>query len=637
MVLFNEMCMTEKFSLNREFQDLFDEAVGMGLSSEIRECSNRYDKGEFLASGGMKRISKTVDRLTDRLIAKATLKDTSDPVRVERFFHEARICASLEHPNIVPVYDIGYDEDNQPFFTMKLIQGQSLNELIKEKKSSRTEMLDAFVKICDAVAYAHSRGVIHRDLKPDNIQISSFGEVLVCDWGLARRDEKDFNISDNGESPSAPVTYDGTVQGTPGFMAPEQARGENEMIGQHSDIYSLGSILYFILTGKPPYNEPDPKSTLSKTAEGDFETPNKIDPTLPLSLNAVCMKAMALEIDKRYKNAEDLRDDILKYLHGYATSAEEIGSWGLFKLLMARNRMASLTITSSLIVIFSLTAWFIISISMREKRAIASEAAAESALEKFLKAEEVKHRLTKEAAPRMLERAHEYLHTYQFEKGLEICNFAIDLDYNLTEAHNRKAYILLSLMRFKEALKEFRIAGFPEGQKAVVATKKCIEHFGDRSDFNLQDFKWIVNTYNSLDMKQMMNEQIYSPVMNKLSLEERRQFAEHVIKLQNPKLNSISFHENKAEVDWSKITNVNGFYKTGISEIDCRFTNRIEDVLVIKGLPLETLYWPRFGPGEFLPYLKKCNDLKQLYLPQKKFSKKELKQINPNIEITFYK
>ena len=503
--------MTEKFSLNRDFSDLFDEAVGMGLSQEIKDCPQRYDEGEFLASGGMKRISVTVDQMTGRPVAKAMLKDNSDAVRVEKFFHEARICASLEHPNIVPVYDIGYDEDELPFFTMKLIHGKTLNELIKEKSATRTELLEAYVKICDAMAYAHSRGVIHRDLKPDNIQISSFGEVLVCDWGLARRDDKEIELDDNMESPCAPVTYDGLVQGTPGYMSPEQARGEKESIDHRSDIFSLGSILYFILTRKPPFNEVKPDDTLLKTSKCDFISPEKVDSTVPSALSAVCLKAMSLDPESRYTSAEQLRDDILKFLHGYATSAEEIGTWGLFKLLLARNRMITLTLTTSFIIIFALTIWFIISISMREQRALASEKAAENALEKFLKAEEMKHRLTKEAAPRILERAQKYLHTYEFEKGLEICNFAIDLDYNLKDAHSRKAYILLSLLRFEEALKEFRTAGFPENQKAVIATKKCIERFGKKKDFVLEDFIWIIQTYHSLKMKKMINEQTFSP------------------------------------------------------------------------------------------------------------------------------
>ena len=628
--------MTEKFSLNRDFSDLFDEAVGMGLSQEIKDCPQRYDEGKFLASGGMKRICVTTDQMTGRPVAKAMLKNDADPVKIEKFFHEARICASLEHPNIVPVYDIGYDDQEQPFFTMKLIKGKSLNELIKEKSAQRTEMLEAFVKICDAIAYSHSRGIIHRDLKPDNIQISSFGEVLVCDWGLARRDGKDFETDEESQSPSAPVTYDGMVQGTPGYMSPEQARGEKENIDHFTDIYSLGSILYFILTGKPPYNEPNPKDTLAKTAKGDYPLPEKQDPTVPSALSAVCCKAMAKNPSERYQSAEHLRDDILKYLHGYATSAESISFWGIFKLLMARNRMVSLTLLSSLIVIIALSIWFIISISMREQRAIASEAAAESALEKFLKAEELKHRLTKEAAPRILERAQKYLHTYEFEKGLEICNFAIDLDYNLKDAHSRKAYILLSLLRFEEALVEFRTAGFTETHKAVVATKRCLEHFGTRKDFILEDFLWIIQTYHSLSMKKMINEQTFSPVMNKLTLEERRAYAKQALKIQNPNLGEVSFTENEAVLEWSKLTNASGLYKTEITKLDFRNIKLLEDIIVIKGLPLTEMYWPPTEPEDYLVYLKKCKTLKTLYLPKGIFKKSELNQIPSTIKIKSY-
>lgn len=628
--------MTEKFSLNRDFSDLFDEAVGMGLSQEIKDCPQRYDEGEFLASGGMKRICVTTDQMTGRPVAKAMLKDNSDSVRVEKFFHEARICASLEHPNIVPVYDIGYDEDELPFFTMKLINGQSLNELIKQKSSSRTQLLEAYVKICDAMAYAHSRGIIHRDLKPDNIQISSFGEVLVCDWGLARRDGKEIEVEDNLESPSAPVTYDGIVQGTPGYMSPEQARGEKNHIDHHTDIYSLGSILYYILTGKPPYNEVNPKDTLTKTSKGEFSSPEIIDPTVSSALSAVCLKAMSFTSEDRYSKAEELRDDILKYLHGYATSAEEVGTWGLFRLLLARNRVITLTLVTSLIIIIALSIWFIFSISMREQRALASEAAAESALEKFLNAEELKHRLTKEAAPRILERAQKYLHTYEFEKGLEICNFAIDLDYNLKDAHSRKAYILLSLLRFKEALKEFKTAGFSEKQKAVVATKRCIEHFGNRKGFVLGDFLWIIKTYHSLGMKKMINEQTFSPIMNNLILEERRVYSKEALRIQNPHLGEVSFTENTVILDWNNLTNASGLYKTQITKLDFRKIKLLEDIIVIKGLPLKEMYWPPISPEDYLVYLKKCKTLESLYLPKAIFKKSELKQIPAKINVQYY-
>ena len=629
--------MTEKFSLNRDFSDLFDEAVGMGLSQDIKDCPQRYNEGKFLASGGMKRICVTTDQMTGRPVAKAMLKDNSDSVRVEKFFHEARICASLEHPNIVPVYDIGYDKDDLPFFTMKLIKGKSLNELIKERSATRTELLESYVKICDAMAYAHSRGIIHRDLKPDNIQISRFGEVLVCDWGLARKDDlEEIEMDDNLESPCAPVTIDGLVQGTPGYMSPEQAKGEKDSIDFRSDIFSLGSILYFILTAKPPFNELKPEDTLNKTCKCDFLPPENLDSTVPKALSAVCLKAMALDPQLRYDSAEALRDDILKYLHGYATSAEEIGTWGLFKLLLARNRVVTLTLTTSFIIIIALIIWFIISISMREQRALASEAAAESALEKFLQAEEVKHRLTKDAAPRILERAQKYLHTYEFEKGLEICNFAIDLDYNLKDAHSRKAYILLSLLRFNEAIQEFRTAGFPEDHKAIVATKRCIEHFGDKQDFVLEDFLWIINTYHSLKMKKMINEQTFSPVMNNLSLEERRIYSKRALEIQNPNLEEVQFTKDEVVLDWKKLTNASGLYKTNIKKLDFRNIKLMEDIIVIKGLPLVEMYWPAKPPEDYLVYLKRCPTLKVLHLPKGRLKKSELKQIPKNIKVLYY-
>ena len=212
----------QKYLLNRSFADLYDEVQKMQLHHEIRNISERYSDEVFLAEGGMKKIYKTQDNLTDRVVAKARLKNSEDEKAIERFFFEARICASLEHPNIVPVYDLGYDEDQELSSLMKLITGENIKDQIKSGNSSLNEMLASFLKICDALAYAHSNGVIHRDIKAENVQVSSFGEVLVCDWGLARIEGRDDIIMDMSESPVSPVTIDGVIKG-PRFMSPEQA------------------------------------------------------------------------------------------------------------------------------------------------------------------------------------------------------------------------------------------------------------------------------------------------------------------------------------------------------------------------------------------------------------------------------
>ena len=608
------MSSVDKFNLNRDFENLYDEAIGMNLRQEIKKVKHRYSGNEFLASGGMKNIYITEDLLTNRNVAKAVLKDQNDE-KTESFFHEARICASLEHPNIIPIYDMGYDENQTPYFTMKLICGTSLTEQIQLGKLTLNELLSDFLKICEGMAYAHSLGIIHRDLKADNIQISSYGEVLICDWGLAKRLNEYDDYSHEQSPQSSPVTLNGTIKGTPGFMSPEQARGEKDHINQQSDIYSLGAILYLILTGKAPLANLSSSASIGATADGLITCPHTLSKNLPTTLVSICQKSMAHNPQNRYKSTELLISDIEQYRQGFATSAEPPSLYGSVKLLIARNRRFAFTVVCFSLVISTLLIWFIISLGLSENNSRKSQKLAQSALKKFKEAEEIKHKLTKDAAPKILERANFALINYQYYKGLEICDFALDLDSSLSSAHRTKGYILLSLFRFTEALKSLKKGKLPKGHKVYTATKDCISHFGSRTDFQLNDFIWVIQKYKSLNMLQMINEQTYSPIMKNLTLEERHQYAVTVMKIQNPNLNDISFSNNKLVVNFKKLAIINGLYKTGITTLDLK-NSPVQNMLVIRTLPLEKLVWPKSNTHtQQLKHIEECQTLKELHLP----------------------
>ena len=170
------------------------------ILDNIRQCSQRYELNEKIDRGGSKKISRVLDYMTSRQIALAELIDDNNPEGAEKFFSEIFLTASLEHPNIIPIYDAGLNVDGKPFFTMKLIEGENLNELIKSRPKDFTlqRAIDIFLKICDAIEYAHAKNIIHLDLKPANIRIGKYGEVLVCDWGIAKiiHDETAHNEQD---------------------------------------------------------------------------------------------------------------------------------------------------------------------------------------------------------------------------------------------------------------------------------------------------------------------------------------------------------------------------------------------------------------------------------------------------------
>ena len=226
---------------------------------------------------------------------------------------EAQITGQLEHPNIVPVYELARrKEDDQPFYTMRFLRGQTLRDAIAEfhrrrggKPADRLELqrqlLEPFVKVCQAVAYAHSRWVIHRDLKPENVVLGGYGEVVVLDWGLAKVVGQPDETAERPASPASrfpprprPSRRIGQV-GTPAYMAPEQVAADNDLIDTRTDVYGLGAILFEILTGQPPVTGSTLVEVFSKIRAGNLPKAREIEPTVPRALEAICCKAMALE------------------------------------------------------------------------------------------------------------------------------------------------------------------------------------------------------------------------------------------------------------------------------------------------------------------------------------------------------
>ena len=266
-----------------------------------------YDAVEAIGRGGMGVVFRAHDRELRRDVALKVLsaREVSDDARA-RLLDEARILAQLEHPGIVPVHDVGVLPDGRVFYTMKLVRGNRLDDYASEVRDLG-DLLRVFMRTCEAVAFAHSQGVVHRDLKPSNVMVGAFGEVLVLDWGVAkllgREGEPEATEHVSATTRTAALggrvdTATGDVLGTPGFMAPEQARGDSARVDRRSDVYALGSMLRQML-----------ESSRARA--------------MPRRLRAICTKATALDPADRYPDAASLSADVQRFVDGQSVSAYE--------------------------------------------------------------------------------------------------------------------------------------------------------------------------------------------------------------------------------------------------------------------------------------------------------------------------
>ncbi len=306
-------------------------------------AGTRYEAIEQIGQGGMATVFRVRDTVLDRMCAMKLLRLPDDTTGIgPRLRLESRILADLEHPGIVPVHDAGELPDGRPFYVMKFVRGQRLDDVVHDGVDL-AERLRIFERVCEAVAFAHSRGIIHRDLKPENVMTGEYGEVLVLDWGVARvlvdRDGGDAESDaahDVAAEADRPVTRHGTVLGTPGYMAPEQASGETGEIGPAADVFALGGILWFLLSGEHPLAD----ST-------DYMPPVSV--AVPPRLIAISQKAMAPVPSDRYASVDLLSADIRRFLEGNAVGAYRETFWDRLGRLARRHRVAILLVLAYLL------------------------------------------------------------------------------------------------------------------------------------------------------------------------------------------------------------------------------------------------------------------------------------------------
>lgn len=376
----------------------------------------KYVVSDTLGEGRMGKVLEAKDIDVRRDVAIKIIKEEGEEntEQIERFMEEAQVQGQLEHPNIPPVHELGMEENSRVFFSMQKIEGESLREILDnvrdgdeeyDQKYNLTRLLQIFNKICDGLAYAHSKGVIHRDLKPENIMIGEYGEVHLMDWGLSKiigrsdpHKNQELVVSDRTED-NLLVSMTGSVIGTPAYMSPEQAEGEIKNLDERSDIYSLGGILYRILTLHPPVEGENLDTAMEQVKNNIIVRPSEKAPerNIPPELESVAMKALSRNPADRYQSAGTLKKDITAFLEGRTLEAADYSLLQILTKWYRRNRTLTMTGATSVLIILSLIVYFVHSLRQQRDRALVAEAKAERRRKQAIKAKTSAEKARKKA------------------------------------------------------------------------------------------------------------------------------------------------------------------------------------------------------------------------------------------------
>ncbi|MCA9713248.1 MAG: protein kinase [Myxococcales bacterium] len=361
--------------------------TGVGREPGGADDDPRYEFGEVFARGGLGVVRRGHDHRLGRPVAiKELLRDS--PTAARRFALEAAITARLQHPGIVPLYDLGWYGPGKPYYCMKLVDGESLEAKIAgcPDLPARLRLLEHVVAVADAIAYAHDQEIIHRDIKPANVLVGKFGETVVIDWGLAK--DLSGRVLETLETPEddgdddglarlrSDMTEAGTVMGTLRYMPPEQARGET--VDARSDVYSLGALLYHVLAGEPPFVDTDRDALVNAVLTGSRAPLRALDPAIPSGLIAIATRAQALSPEDRYASAADFAEDLRRFQAGRLVEAHQYSLGELARRWVRRHRFVLGVSTVALAIVGGVGVNAALEVRAQQRRAAASEAASQA-------------------------------------------------------------------------------------------------------------------------------------------------------------------------------------------------------------------------------------------------------------------
>lgn len=645
-----------------------EEAYFYPLQTSLKNPDGRYDELEPIAEGGMKTVYRAQDKMNGRPVALAVLKSYQELDQVETFFLEARLGALLQHPNIMPVYDLGFLPDNRPFFAMKLVSGCGVDRVIwslngvedKFKEYDLAKRLDLFLKVCDAIGYAHSKGVLHLDIKPANIQVSEYGEVLVCDWGVARFiDDPEPDSEDwGGEIRFARgATINGMIKGTPGFMAPEQIDTSIGAKNQKTDIYALGALLYSLLYLRIPFEKFTAREIIdNRPGLESLDFSNSSNLTVPKGLIAVVRRAMQSDPNSRYKSVLQLKEEITAYLTGYPTAAEEAGFRRQLQLLYQRNKRVSKTLGIALLTLATVSTFLMIKLRYNEHRAIEALKLYEKGIEEKKAALNLykqqraqtenlhknyldalkSQRSSATALIRLAERSFKAYSNY--DDAIKYADLVLELQgTDMPKANKVKALCYFIRQEFNKSLLFFEQSGKFADENLVSLAEEYGAKKSDHQKLSTNDTYKLFSQLMEFSKGKSLLLKIYDQIDNE-NCEQKLHLAEIALKKQNPKLSTVNYSwyksGDKIYVDISnnrELRNISCLSGLKIHSLDVSNTS----VSFLKDMQSKSIVELDISNTHvsFLEFLKHMPRLKKLTLTQKSFSATQLGFIHKRLQV----